>query len=406
MSHWPTPKRQSIFERLRAISIVLVFCSYFLLSIYIRSHLEGSDSRLWLKTPFVLGSGYIALQAVDLLAKPYLIYFSYSIPEKVGYLIYSPQFAAGPVEKSRSLISALRSPIIVSNSKRLESSFKYLIPGLLRKAILVPIIYSIFSSTKESASSLGLIGSALAFPIPYLYLYQEIQAYTEIAQGVSALAGIPLLINFREPFRAVSFSDFFKRWHISVSEWFNTFIGKPAMKIAIKTKFLEKYAKEISGSIVFFAFGIWHGFSANSLFCGILLALGYILECWTKKIGIWNKALGWIYVQSIAIIVSALLMLRETSVFANWIHDLTSQQIIGQEFISPINFFRYGAAGTIILLIGLDSTSNSLFKLINNQQWKHYALKSILMYSTLLISFSVFTFNSNAGQDNYVRLDF
>ena len=129
MSHWPTPKRQSIFERLRAISIVLVFCSYFLLSIYIRSHLEGSDSRLWLKTPFVLGSGYIALQAVDLLAKPYLIYFSYSIPEKVGYLIYSPQFAAGPVEKSRSLISALRSPIIVSNSKRLESSFKYLIPG-------------------------------------------------------------------------------------------------------------------------------------------------------------------------------------------------------------------------------------------------------------------------------------
>jgi D-alanyl-lipoteichoic acid acyltransferase DltB (MBOAT superfamily) len=188
VSHWPTPKRQSIFERLRAISIVLVFCSYFLLSIYIRSHLEGSDSRLCLKTPFVLGSGYIALQAVDLLAKPYLIYFSYSIPEKVGYLIYSPQFAAGPVEKSRSLISALRSPIIVSNSKRLESSFKYLIPGLLRKAILVPIIYSIFSSTKESASSLGLIGSALAFPIPYLYLYQEIQAYTEIAQGVSALA--------------------------------------------------------------------------------------------------------------------------------------------------------------------------------------------------------------------------
>lgn len=396
--------REAIFRRIRSASICITVCFYLLFGICISSRFDSLSSSLPLRIPYILGISYITLQVIDILLNSFESYFSSSWVEKLSYLIYSPQFAAGPVEKSGTLIPALSSPNISSIERRLIFSFKHLLPGLIRKSILLPISYKLIIYLRSSED--GIIGSIFLLVFSYFYLYQDIQSYTEIAQGVSALAGIRLVQNFKEPFRAITFSDFWRRWHISVSEWFTSFIGKPIMKAIVRVKFLDNYTKELTGSIVFLAFGIWHGFSINSLICGLILAFGYMFECWTKKKNMWNRWIGFLLVQSAVSVVCYLLLERN---FKESISKFSISNIMHLgtfDFITIDSVLGFAIILASLSLIGFDSSSKSLLRLIDSWLISQPRPAIAIIYVAYIVGFSLLTFQSVPEQNNYMRLDF
>jgi alginate O-acetyltransferase complex protein AlgI len=109
------------------------------------------------------------------------------------------------------------------------------------------------------------------------YLYLNFSGYMDIVVGFARLFNISIPENFRQPFAAKNFMDFWSRWHITVSEWCRTYIYFPLVK-TLQSKFPSRRAQQpIAVSALFVTFvllGVWHGASNAYLFLGLMLGLG------------------------------------------------------------------------------------------------------------------------------------
>jgi alginate O-acetyltransferase complex protein AlgI len=129
----------------------------------------------------------------------------------------------------------------------------------------------VFSSQPEllgaSAAWVGLLAYALV-------IYFDFYGYTDMALGIGALFGIELPENFNFPYLSRSISDFWRRWHITLNNWFRTYVFMP---LEYKRRRVKFYRIQTHILIVFFLTGFWHGASWNfilwGLYFGIILAV-------------------------------------------------------------------------------------------------------------------------------------
>jgi D-alanyl-lipoteichoic acid acyltransferase DltB (MBOAT superfamily) len=107
-----------------------------------------------------------------------------------------------------------------------------------------------------------------------LYLYFNFSGYMDIVIGLGGLLGQTLPENFREPFAARNFLDFWTRWHITLSEWFKTYLFNPLLK-ALAGRFRSPAAMPWLGVFCFFVtflvMGLWHGTTTVFVAYGLLL---------------------------------------------------------------------------------------------------------------------------------------
>jgi D-alanyl-lipoteichoic acid acyltransferase DltB (MBOAT superfamily) len=143
------------------------------------------------------------------------------------YVSFFPQLVAGPIERSDHLIPQLLNP-----RKNLPEDFSegtYLVlAGLFRKIVIADnmaaLANAVFSRpTSELTGAECLIG-IYAFA---LQIYGDFSGYSSIAQGIARWMGIRLMDNFRMPYLATSPSDFWRRWHISLSTWLRDYLYIP-----------------------------------------------------------------------------------------------------------------------------------------------------------------------------------
>jgi alginate O-acetyltransferase complex protein AlgI len=111
-------------------------------------------------------------------------------------------------------------------------------------------------------NSASLFLGALAFSFQ---IYLDFSAYTDIARGLGKILGINLIQNFNHPYRASSFKDFWRRWHISLSTWFRDYVFIPLG--GSRRSFSRT---QINILIVFTISGLWHGANYNFILWGIL----------------------------------------------------------------------------------------------------------------------------------------
>jgi D-alanyl-lipoteichoic acid acyltransferase DltB (MBOAT superfamily) len=113
-----------------------------------------------------------------------------------------------------------------------------------------------------------------------LYLYFDFSGYTDIAFGIARAFGIELRPNFNRPFMSQSMTEFWKRFHISLSSWFHDYVF-------IRTSYrYRRYGKKASVFALFLTwvlFGIWHGAGWNFMLLGFLQVLAIYYEFSTKK---------------------------------------------------------------------------------------------------------------------------
>ncbi|OQB59652.1 MAG: Peptidoglycan O-acetyltransferase [Bacteroidetes bacterium ADurb.Bin145] len=195
------------------------------------------------------------------------------------YIIYFPKFLSGPVERSNHFLPQIKAPLTFDPSQVTEG-MKLALIGFFKKVAIANQLAPYALSVYDFEHAGGSI-SWILFIIQPLYLYFDFSGYTDIALGVSKMFGINLLPNFQRPFFAENVSTFWKRFHMSLSSWFNDYIFR---QVSFRYRKWGVYASVYAVFITWILFGIWHGAGWNFMLIGFLQALAIIYEFFTKKI--------------------------------------------------------------------------------------------------------------------------
>lgn len=189
------------------------------------------------------------------------------------YLAFFPALVAGPIVRASEFIPQIRRAYSVSSREVSHALFLILV-GLLKKIVLSDYI------------SLNLVDRVFSNPTAYtglenllasygytLQIYCDFSGYTDIAIGVALLLGFRLSINFNFPYRAKSLTDFWRRWHISLSSWLRDYLYIP-----LGGSHHGRWVMWGSLLATMILGGLWHGAHAQFVFWGTAHGVGLIVS--------------------------------------------------------------------------------------------------------------------------------
>lgn len=194
------------------------------------------------------------------------------------FVSFFPQLVAGPVERSKNLLRQLVRPHKFHFEMARDGFFLMLWGFFLkivladRLAVFVDCVYSDY----HTFAGWYLIIATIFFAVQ---IYCDFYGYSVIAMGAARILGIQLMENFNAPYLAVSVTEFWKRWHISLTSWFRDYLYIP-LGGNRKGK-IRKYWNKL---VVFLVSGLWHGADFSFIIWGALNGLFQIAEEVTKPV--------------------------------------------------------------------------------------------------------------------------
>ncbi len=239
--------------------------------------LTGNASLL-----FPLGLSFYTFQAIAYLTEVYWeeTPAERNLPDFLLYMLLFMKFLSGPIERPNDLLPQIKK-LHPASYDMMTYGLKLIAIGLIKKLIiadhLAPHIDEIFQAV-HTASGAQLIMAALLYPIE---LYADFSGYTDIAIGCAMLFGLRLSPNFERPFTAQTITDFWRRWHISLSSWVRDYLYLPLTSV---TRRLGQTGIAISLIITFVALGIWHGVGWNFVIYGLIQGIVIVWEQNTTSI--------------------------------------------------------------------------------------------------------------------------
>ncbi len=181
------------------------------------------------------------------------------------YVAFFPQLVAGPIERASRLLPQLEKPREV-NCDKIASGLALILIGYLRKVViadnLAPMVERAFSDPTGASSGL-LLGGLYAFA---LQIYGDFAGYSDIARGIGRLLGIELMENFQQPYFSTSITEFWRRWHVSLSSWLRDYLYIDLLGGNQKGKF-RTY---LNLFLTMFLGGLWHGAAWTFVVWGML----------------------------------------------------------------------------------------------------------------------------------------
>lgn len=210
------------------------------------------------------------------------------------FVSFFPQLVAGPIERSGNLLKQLRTPARFSAQRTVEGILLMLWGFFLkivladRIALLVDNVYHGF----REYTGWYLIVATVLFAVQ---IYCDFAGYSTIAMGSAKILGITLMDNFDTPYLSASVSEFWRRWHISLTSWFKDYLYIPLG--GSRKGRLRKYVNKM---IVFLVSGLWHGASVSMVVWGGLNGLYQVLgevlspvrDRLVKLLGLRRESLG------------------------------------------------------------------------------------------------------------------
>lgn len=229
------------------------------------------------------------------------------------YVSYFPQLVAGPIENPRNLLPQLKAEHRL-NWDDFTAGFRLLLCGFFRKCVVADFcgihVNNVFGSL-ETANSLAILGAGALFCIQ---IYCDFAGYSEIAAGCARMMGVRLMRNFNQPYLSQSVTELFHRWHISLNQWFTSYVYVP-----LGGGRKGKARKLLNIVIVFSLCGLWHGarwtYVLWGLYAAFFLCLENILDIRHRFGPKWNTPVGKLLRRSntfILSIFSALLFRAES----------------------------------------------------------------------------------------------
>lgn len=197
------------------------------------------------------------------------------------YVSFFPQLVAGPIVRASEFIPQLYSEFHLSKREFSHSLF-LISKGLIKKIIISDFIATNFIDRVFDAPAVYSGFENLIAVYGYgLQIYCDFSGYTDIAIGVALILGFRLPLNFNSPYKASSVSDFWKRWHISLSRWLKDYLYIP-----LGGNRKGKFRTNINLIITMLLGGLWHGADFRFVIWGFLHGIGLVFN------RIWNSIFG------------------------------------------------------------------------------------------------------------------
>jgi D-alanyl-lipoteichoic acid acyltransferase DltB (MBOAT superfamily) len=198
------------------------------------------------------------------------------------YKSFFPQLVAGPIVRASEFIPQMYAKYELTSNEMGHAIF-LILNGLMKKMLISDYI-SINFVDRVFDNPLGYSGfENLMGVYGYsLQIYCDFSGYTDIAIGLALLLGFRLPVNFNSPYKATSLTDFWRRWHISLSSWLRDYLYIP-----LGGNRMGKFRMNINLLLVMLLGGLWHGANLRFVIWGGLHGIGLVFEkLWKKAVGI------------------------------------------------------------------------------------------------------------------------
>jgi alginate O-acetyltransferase complex protein AlgI len=258
------------------VLFVFKYFNFFIESFESLFQLSASSSYHFWNVAIPVGLSFYTFQTmgytIDVFQKK--ITPSRNILNFLCFVSFFPQLVAGPIEKAKSLLPQFDRNRTFDLQKSKEG-LRQILWGLFKKIIVAEKLGLAVNMAFDNPESYNFITLTYAVILFCFQIYCDFSGYTDIAIGTAKLFGFNLSRNFRLPYLAKSISEFWQRWHITLTRWFSDYVYSPILNsFKEKSTAVRVLALLITMTLV----GLWHGARWTFICFGIFNALLMILE--------------------------------------------------------------------------------------------------------------------------------
>ncbi|MCI5879662.1 MAG: MBOAT family protein [Bacillales bacterium] len=316
------------------------------------------------------------------------VYRSSVVPERnffyfTTYVSMFPQLIAGPIVRYETISKELYKRDI--NFNNFSDGLLRFMQGLFKKVLIANNIGYLWT-TLSSMESLSIASAWLGIIAYTFQIYFDFSAYSDMAIGMGKMLGFNYLENFNYPYISKSVTEFWRRWHISLSSWFKDYVyiplgGSKCSRI--------KHIRNIL--IVWCLTGIWHGASYNFMLWGLYYGIILIIEKFFLK-GFLSKlpnTLKHIYTMLVVIIGWLIFASTDLSMFSVYFSNMFN--IFKYPFIDETFIFYFKSYFIIIVISTLLSMPiyQNIKKKLNSRGWMIISLILYLVFFFITVSYLV-----------------
>lgn len=267
------------------------------------------------------------------------------------YVMYYPQLVAGPIERPQHLLHQYHTPHFFE-WERTKSGLMMMAFGMFKKVVIadrLALFVDHSYNNIEQSNGLSLLIATIFFAFQ---IYCDFSGYSEIAIGASRIMGIELMQNFDRPYISKTISEFWRRWHISLSSWFRDYVYIP-----LGGNRVGEFRRYFNLFFVFVVSGFWHGANWTFLIWGFLHGVYLIIG--QLKARYFDKRMrqaGWL--ENLASVIFIFIIADFAWIFFRANNVTEAFAIIGKisglsfnsEVLSPYNTFE---TWFCVILIGI-----------------------------------------------------
>ncbi len=359
-------KRKRILILIESIIVNLSLLGFFKYSDFLITNLNSLfnlDIPLLL-LPLPIGISFFTFQTMSYTIDVFRgnIKYEKNFLNFMTYVSMFPQLIAGPIVRYDTISEELHHRDISFNNY--VNGFIRFLEGLFKKVLIANTLGSLFlevSTNYLSYSSLTLILGIIAFAFQ---IYFDFSGYSDMAIGIGKMLGFTYLENFNYPYISKSITEFWRRWHISLSSFFKDYVYIP---LGGSRCSVIKNIRNIL--IVWFLTGLWHGASWNFIFWGLYFGLVLLIEKFILKKYLEKLPNFFKHLYSIILILIGWLIFAfdDINILINFTKNIFTNTFIQNDFY----FFIRNYGITLIIAIILSMPVSKIIKeKITNSKWK------------------------------------
>jgi D-alanyl-lipoteichoic acid acyltransferase DltB (MBOAT superfamily) len=297
------------------------------------------------------------------------------------FVAFFPQIQAGPIDRARNLLTQIKKPR-EWKADWFHRAWPLVVSGLFKKLVIAAgvgaYVDRIFLLDKPGSVLMVLAGAA-AYAVQIL---ADFSAYTDLSRGFALLLGFETPENFKQPYAALTPTDFWNRWHITLSQWLRDYIFFPLRRSLLRAGgTAAAWAAIIPPLAVMLVSGLWHGDGWNFLVWGLMHGIWIVVYQLLGMGGAWQpknlltKAAAWQAVM--AFLVASWMVFRAPSL--GWLGRLLSEApLLGSHDHLIVALITLTAAGFYGVLWNLKALAEKLWLRVPVLEPLYYAAAAVL----------------------------
>ena len=195
-----------------------------------------------------------------------------SITDYAFYMTFFPHIIAGPIIRAKDFVPQLSAPTMLNSATYKESMIR-ITTGLIKKLLIADYLGTYVSLINESPLNHTGLEHFISMYAFSFQLYFDLSGYADIAIGMSLLLGFRIKENFDSPYLARNIRSFWRKWHISISNWFKDYIYIPLG--GNKGKPISSYTLLI---FIMVLGGLWHGMEKRFIVLGLMHGVALVIH--------------------------------------------------------------------------------------------------------------------------------